>query len=86
MDAPAGDAALVGASSYDDAASYVHAASYDDATLADAAAIVHATPAIAAAASVDGAFARARTTAIAGVSGPGTLFGRRREARGDQNQ
>ena len=60
MDAPTGDAALVVASSY------------DDATLADAAAIVHATLTIAAAASVDGAFACARTTAIACVSGPGT--------------
>ena len=85
MDAPTGDAALVGASSYDVSASYVHAASYDDATLADSAAINDATLAIAAA-SVDGAFACARTTAIACVSGPGTLFGRRREARGDQDQ
>ena len=85
MDAPAGDAALVGASSYDDAASYVHAASYDDATLADAAAIDHATPAIAAA-SVDGAFAGARTTSIACFSGPGTPFGRIREARGDRDR
>ena len=77
MDAPTGDAALVGASSYDGAASYVHAASYDDATLADAAAIVHATLTIAAA-NVDGAFACARTTPI-------TCFSGSREARGDRD-
>ena len=86
MDAPTGDAALVGASSsYDGAASYVPAASYDDATPADAtladavAAIDFTTSAIAAAASVDGAFTYVRTTSSPGFSGI-------REARGDRDR